>query len=59
MSKNYDISNNIIIPEYLFYPSLYKFDYSDISSNKTPFILESIKPIDLILLEKIYHNRFK
>ena len=52
MSKNYDISNNIIIPEYLFYPSLYKFDYSDISNNKHSFILESIKPIDLTLWKK-------
>ena len=46
MSKNYDLSNNIIIPEYLFYPSLYKFDYIDISSNKNSFILEFIKPIE-------------
>lgn len=48
MSKNFDLSNNIIIPEYLFYPSLYKLDYNDISNNNS-FILESIKPIDLTL----------
>ena len=48
MSKTYDISNNIIIPEYLFYPSLYKSDYNDISNNNY-FILESSKPIDLTL----------